>query len=161
MKRLAILTFFLGVVVAPFQAQAQKPVEFNGMVFDPPPAKAMRPPNQRPHPSPEHPRINSTSTRTTTTSILRHNGSAPRMLSGPISAAASCSSTCWREGGRVYGLRVSALAPCGRGPVDVATCSDGRGVRLRISRANGPRARSHPLGELPHIRATGGALPSG
>ena len=34
MKRLAILTFSLGVMVAPFQAHAQKPVEFNGMVFD-------------------------------------------------------------------------------------------------------------------------------
>jgi hypothetical protein len=41
MKRLAILTFSLGMVVAPFQAQAQaqKPVEFNGMVFDSPPAQ--------------------------------------------------------------------------------------------------------------------------
>ena len=38
MKRLAILTFSLGVMVAPFQAHAQKPVEFNGMVFDSPPA---------------------------------------------------------------------------------------------------------------------------
>jgi hypothetical protein len=27
------------VFVAPFQAHAQKPVEFNGMVFDPPPAQ--------------------------------------------------------------------------------------------------------------------------
>ena len=34
MKRLAILTFSLGVMVAPFQAHAQKAVEFNGMVFD-------------------------------------------------------------------------------------------------------------------------------
>ena len=39
MMRLAILTFCLGVFVAPFQAHAQKPVEFNGMVFDPPPAQ--------------------------------------------------------------------------------------------------------------------------
>jgi hypothetical protein len=39
MKRLAILTFYVGVLVAPFQAHAQKPVEFNGMVFDPPPAQ--------------------------------------------------------------------------------------------------------------------------
>ena len=37
MKRLAILAFSLGVMVAPFQAHAQKPVEFNGMVFDTPP----------------------------------------------------------------------------------------------------------------------------
>ena len=50
MKRLAILTFALGVIVAPFQAHAQKPVEFNGMVFDPP--------------RPEHPRINSTTSIT-------------------------------------------------------------------------------------------------
>ena len=34
MKRLAILTFSLGVMVAPFQAHAQKAVEFNGMVLD-------------------------------------------------------------------------------------------------------------------------------
>ena len=39
MKRLAILTFSLGVMVAPFQAHAQKPVEFNGMVFDSAPAQ--------------------------------------------------------------------------------------------------------------------------
>jgi hypothetical protein len=39
MKCLAILTFALGVIVAPFQAHAQKQVEFNGMVFDPPPAQ--------------------------------------------------------------------------------------------------------------------------
>jgi hypothetical protein len=44
MKRLAILTFALGVIVAPFQAHAQKPVEFNGMVFDPPPAQSYEAP---------------------------------------------------------------------------------------------------------------------
>jgi hypothetical protein len=44
MKRLAILTFALGVIVAPFQAHAQKPVEFNGMVFDPPPAQGYEAP---------------------------------------------------------------------------------------------------------------------
>ena len=39
MKRLAILTFTLGVIAAPLQAHAQKPVEFNGMVFDSPPTQ--------------------------------------------------------------------------------------------------------------------------
>lgn len=38
MKRLAILTVALGAFVTPVQAQNQKPVEFNGMVFDAPPA---------------------------------------------------------------------------------------------------------------------------
>ena len=47
MKRLAILTFSLGVMVAPFQAHAQKPVEFNGMVFDSSLCKAMRRPRRR------------------------------------------------------------------------------------------------------------------
>jgi hypothetical protein len=47
MKRLAILTFALGVIVAPFQAHAQKPVEFNGMVFDPPPAQGYETPTAR------------------------------------------------------------------------------------------------------------------
>jgi hypothetical protein len=44
MKRLAILTFSIGVMVAPFQAHAQKPVEFNGMVFDSPPAQSYEAP---------------------------------------------------------------------------------------------------------------------
>ena len=39
MKHLAILTFTLGMIAAPLQAHAQKPVEFNGMVFDPPPTQ--------------------------------------------------------------------------------------------------------------------------
>ena len=39
MKHLAILTFTLGMIAAPLQAHAQKPVEFNGMVFDPPPVQ--------------------------------------------------------------------------------------------------------------------------
>jgi hypothetical protein len=38
MKRLAILPFILGVLATPVQAQTTKPVEFNGMVFDSPPA---------------------------------------------------------------------------------------------------------------------------
>ena len=36
MKALAIATFILGIFVTPLYAQAQKPVEFNGMVFDAP-----------------------------------------------------------------------------------------------------------------------------
>jgi hypothetical protein len=44
MKRLAILIFSLGVLVAPFQAHAQKSVEFNGMVFDPPPTQGYEAP---------------------------------------------------------------------------------------------------------------------
>ena len=44
MKRLAILTFSLGVMVAPFQAHAQKPVEFNGMVFDSQPVQGYEAP---------------------------------------------------------------------------------------------------------------------
>jgi hypothetical protein len=44
MKRLAILAFSLGVMVAPFQAHAQKPVEFNGMVFDAPPVSGYEAP---------------------------------------------------------------------------------------------------------------------
>jgi len=47
MKRLAILTFSLGVMVAPFQAHAQKAVEFNGMVFDSPPAQGYEAPGRR------------------------------------------------------------------------------------------------------------------
>ena len=39
MKHLAILTFTLGMIAAPLQAHAQKPMEFNGMVFDPPPTQ--------------------------------------------------------------------------------------------------------------------------
>jgi hypothetical protein len=38
MKRLAILAFVLGAFVAPAQAQTQKPLEFNGMIFDSPSA---------------------------------------------------------------------------------------------------------------------------
>jgi hypothetical protein len=39
MKHLAILTFTIGMIAAPLQAHAQKPVEFNGMVFDPQPTQ--------------------------------------------------------------------------------------------------------------------------
>jgi hypothetical protein len=39
MKRLALLALALGAFVVPAQAQNQKPVEFNGMVFDQPPTQ--------------------------------------------------------------------------------------------------------------------------
>jgi hypothetical protein len=39
MKHLAIATFILGIFVTAAHAQAQKPVIFNGMVFDAPPAQ--------------------------------------------------------------------------------------------------------------------------
>jgi len=37
MKFLAIVTFILGICVTSAHAEAQKPVIFNGMVFDAPP----------------------------------------------------------------------------------------------------------------------------
>jgi hypothetical protein len=40
MKRLAILAVALGAFGLPAQAQTQKPIEFNGMVFDPPPVQS-------------------------------------------------------------------------------------------------------------------------
>ena len=39
MKHLAIATFILGIFVTAAHAQAQKPVIFNGMVFDAPPTQ--------------------------------------------------------------------------------------------------------------------------
>ena len=39
MKFLAIVTFILGICVTSAHAEAQKPVIFNGMVFDAPPAQ--------------------------------------------------------------------------------------------------------------------------
>ena len=45
MKRLAILTFILGIFVTPVHAQAQKPVSFNGMIFDSPPATGLEAPS--------------------------------------------------------------------------------------------------------------------
>jgi hypothetical protein len=45
MKHLAILTVALGALVTPVQAQNQKPVEFNGMVFDAPPAPGYEAPS--------------------------------------------------------------------------------------------------------------------
>ena len=68
MKRLAILTFALGVSVAPFQAHAQKPVEFNGMVFDPPPAQGYEAPTTAPAPS-------ATKSRTSTHQRHQHHHS--------------------------------------------------------------------------------------
>ena len=77
MKRLAILAFSLGVMVAPFQAHAQKPVEFNGMVFDAPAVAAMRPPKRRRRPRPERPRVNSTAT----TALTRNDKTQPSQRS--------------------------------------------------------------------------------
>ena len=39
MKQLAIVTFILSVCATSVHAEAQKPVIFNGMVFDAPPAQ--------------------------------------------------------------------------------------------------------------------------
>ena len=39
MKHLTIATFILGIFVTAAHAEAQKPVIFNGMVFDAPPAQ--------------------------------------------------------------------------------------------------------------------------
>ena len=44
MKRLAVLTFLLGLFLMPVHAQAQKSVTFNGMVFDSPPAAGVETP---------------------------------------------------------------------------------------------------------------------
>jgi len=63
MKRLAVLAFSLGVMVAPFQAHAQKPVEFNGMVFDTPPVPGYE------APKPQAP----TKARTTTHQQYHHH----------------------------------------------------------------------------------------
>jgi hypothetical protein len=67
MMRLAILTFSLGVIVAPFQAHAQKPVEFNGMVFDPPPAQGYE--------APKPPSPTATKSKTSTHQQHHHNHS--------------------------------------------------------------------------------------
>jgi hypothetical protein len=40
MKRLAILAVALGAFALPAQGQTQKPLEFNGNIFDPPPAQS-------------------------------------------------------------------------------------------------------------------------
>jgi hypothetical protein len=54
MKRLAILPFVLGVLVTPVQAQTAKPVEFNGMVFDSPPAVTSEAPTPTTRPKAVH-----------------------------------------------------------------------------------------------------------
>lgn len=43
MKLLAIVTFILGICVTSVHAEAQKPVIFNGMVFDAPPEQGAPP----------------------------------------------------------------------------------------------------------------------
>ncbi len=69
MKRLTILTFIIGVLVAPVQAQAQQgpagaPVGFNGLVWDPPTQEYVVP-NATRHLSPiNHPRRHHSSSAT-------------------------------------------------------------------------------------------------
>jgi hypothetical protein len=54
MKRLAILPFVIGVLATPVQAQTAKPVEFNGMVFDSPPAPTSPAPTTTTRPRAAH-----------------------------------------------------------------------------------------------------------
>jgi hypothetical protein len=54
MKYLAILPFVLGVLATPVQAQTAKPVEFNGMVFDSPPAPTSQAPTTTAKPRAAH-----------------------------------------------------------------------------------------------------------
>jgi hypothetical protein len=49
MKFLAIVTFILGICVTSAHAEAQKPVIFNGMVFDAPPEQAPPAPSKATH----------------------------------------------------------------------------------------------------------------
>lgn len=48
MKFLAIVTFILGICVTSVHAEAQKPVIFNGMVFDAPPEQGWSAPPAAP-----------------------------------------------------------------------------------------------------------------
>jgi hypothetical protein len=54
MKYLTILPFVLGVLATPVQAQTAKPVEFNGMVFDSPPAPTSEAPATTTRPKAAH-----------------------------------------------------------------------------------------------------------
>ena len=54
MKALAIATFILGIFVAPPYAQAQKPVEFNGMVFNSPQTPGSEAPQATAKPKTSH-----------------------------------------------------------------------------------------------------------
>jgi len=54
MNRLAILPFVVGVLATPGQAQTAKPVEFNGMVFDSPPATTSEAPTTTTRPKAAH-----------------------------------------------------------------------------------------------------------
>ena len=54
MKALAIATFILGIFVTPLYAQAQKPVEFNGMVFDAPSTPGSEAPQATAKSKPSH-----------------------------------------------------------------------------------------------------------
>ena len=67
MKHLAILTFILSMIAAPLQAHAQKPVEFNGMVFDPPPTQGYS------YEAPQAPTAAPTTTRSKTSNRQHHH----------------------------------------------------------------------------------------
>jgi len=54
MKRLAILPFVIAVLATPVHAQTAKPVEFNGMVFDSPPAATSPAPTTTTRPKAAH-----------------------------------------------------------------------------------------------------------
>ena len=54
MKHLAIATFILGIFVTAAHAQAQKPVIFNGMVFDSPPTQGGEAPQATPKAKTSH-----------------------------------------------------------------------------------------------------------
>jgi hypothetical protein len=54
MKSLAIVTFILGIFVTAAHADAQKPVIFNGMVFDAPPAQGWETPQATTKPKTSH-----------------------------------------------------------------------------------------------------------
>ena len=54
MKFLAIVTFILGIFVTSVHAEAQKPVTFNGMVFDAPPEQGWSAPPAAPKAKTSH-----------------------------------------------------------------------------------------------------------
>jgi hypothetical protein len=70
MKRLAILAFVLGAFVAPAQAQTQKPLEFNGMIFDSPSAASS-------YAAPNYVAPRATTTKRHATHVRKHHYSHP------------------------------------------------------------------------------------
>ncbi|MGZ3281383.1 MAG: hypothetical protein ACXU9A_01895 [Xanthobacteraceae bacterium] len=54
MKQLAIVTFILSVCATSVHAEAQKPVIFNGMVFDSPPMQGGEAPQATPRAKTSH-----------------------------------------------------------------------------------------------------------